>query len=233
MSLWEYIGSGTGITKGLYHLNGNANDSSGNSINGTATGTGFSWTKWFVWNGASKFTNNGAAGIAIDFWKTGLPLTTNMTIAFSRTQTVASNGNNNRIIAKWNNAELNSYILYMTASNHLVIIIVNSAATRKDFDTTFIPSLNVWYNYVVTWNGTTITLYINGSYFNSTSFSWTGWANTNLYTVIGNYKTSGGSLWAPTVDNSIIDELIIENVAWSAEKVRKYNTFLMGRLATL
>jgi len=34
MSLGQYIGAGTANTDGLYHLDGNSNDSSGNGRNG-------------------------------------------------------------------------------------------------------------------------------------------------------------------------------------------------------
>ena len=42
MGLGAYLGSGTGITKGLWRFNGNSNDSSGNGYNLTNNGMQFS-----------------------------------------------------------------------------------------------------------------------------------------------------------------------------------------------
>ena len=48
MALWEYLGAGSGTTKWLYKLNGNANDSSWNWNNGTSTNV--SWVAGRLWS---------------------------------------------------------------------------------------------------------------------------------------------------------------------------------------
>lgn len=57
--IWEYIGSWTWVTKCLYHLNWNANDSSWNWNNGTATNITRVW--WLIWNWCASF--NGTSSL--------------------------------------------------------------------------------------------------------------------------------------------------------------------------
>jgi len=48
MALWEYLWAWSSVTKWLYHLNGNANDSSGNWNN--ATSSSIVYVDWKIWS---------------------------------------------------------------------------------------------------------------------------------------------------------------------------------------
>lgn len=199
-----------------YDFNGDANDIVGGN-NGTVTFATLTTDRFGNANRAYSFVNNWSRAW-IQTSSSLLPLTTNFWLSFSRKQTVNGNGNNNRIVAKWNNSEANSYIVYMNSSNQIMITLVNNAGTRINFNTAFSPTLNVYYTYFIVWNWTTIYFYVDWVLNNSTAFSWTWWTNSNN-SIIWSYRPNWQDINSETVDNSVIEWVAFFNKALSASEV--------------
>ena len=208
MSLGEYNGAGSGTTKLLLHLNGNSTDSSGNGNNGTDTAITYSQANGKFGQGAG-FSPNGYITIPVDFPTTGFAFEVRRDI-----NQVAV------FIAGWN-------------ENNSVTIDVNT-----------------WYLYTIVSVASGHTfLYLNGkqiSDFNvnlGVSRTFSVWAKTSTTTStererifdrlsasdfrIG-YTGFSGQAW-----NGAMDEVIIENRAWSATEVAKYYSMTKGRFGII
>lgn len=225
MSLGEFLGSGSAITKGLYHLNGSSADSSGNANNGTDTTVayGLAYGKF----GQGAFFNNGDYSIAnaayvipkgaktISFW-----------FKSSKTndyQSVISN-------SYWDAADY-GFSSYTAITTGKLVCLMRFTA-NKDVVSTINVCDGVLRHFVYTWDGSTdankMILYINGV-LNATNTSVSSeTTNPGRGFRIGHYKTS--IYYYPYFS---IDEVIIENVAWSAAKVKKYYTMSKGRFGIL
>ena len=83
-----------------------------------------------------------------------------------------------------------------------------------------------WHNLVTTRNGSTVIIYIDGNF---------DAKRTDMFTfTVGNYyKTIGSHSSGVNWLNGLMDEIIIENRAWSDNEVRKYYTNYLGRFAIL
>jgi hypothetical protein len=221
MSLGEFIPSSN--TKLLLHLNGNSTDSSGNNNNGTDTNITYSQANGRFGQGAGF---NGLGRVTIT--NTILPSTaTNYTI--SAWINTANDTTEKTIIA--DRYGLGSYAYkyrFYIEKTTLKHRIYNSGLTQLA-SSGVIPA-TTWTHVAVTVTvGGTCYLYINGKQDGSASY------------VVGSYPPAAnqstiGVITGPVTEgyfNGSIDEVIVENVAWSAEKVKKYYTMTKGRFATL
>ena len=208
MSLGEFLGSWSGVTKGLYHLNGNANDSSWNWNNGTATNV--SYVAGRLWSQCGSF--NGSAYVNLsDVW--------------------FPSGNSARTISAWINFTTSwqiswSYWIYWGSYWRVFAL---SLSTNNIYivwywaDTSITTTLStwIWYHIVITYDWTTLIAFKNWVYV----WQWTPSLNTTLdwSFKLGSYNhQTWGFQW-------LIDEGIIENRAWSASEVRKQYTYQKWR----
>ena len=149
MSLGEYIGAGASITKGLWHLNGNINDSSGNN---TVTYFGGSPTPSYnngkfgqgvVFNGSSNFlyiadTNFGGTGsFTMSVWA--------KLISTSGLQTLISQYGITTGYAK--------FFFGFQSGGNLCFYLYNTSGTGYlTIDTSLSLSTGVMRNYIATYN---------------------------------------------------------------------------------
>lgn len=217
MALWEYLWSWSGITKWLYHLNWDANDSSGNGNHGTATN--ITWVWWKLWSGAASF--NGSSKITtvssnlLNFW------TSNFTIVCwvnSSSTGAFSWAISNSEASSWHRR---IWVRYF--SNNKVTFSVRTSTWDFDLDTWV--SVN-WSrnNVIVTRVSWVFNIYIN----------WALVLTNNSHTTKNIWKDwTWLVFWFSPADNSyyawLIDEVIIENRAWTPEQIKKYYTYSKWR----
>jgi hypothetical protein len=220
MSLGEFLGSGSGITKGLWHLNGNSNDSSGNGNNGTDTSMSYSLANGRFGQGGGFNGTSSRISIPAGGRLTGLSAYT--ILAWFKTSSVITQ----HIWAEANSAGTSevsrlfvattgvlSYDCRDTASNRSLISTAGSLADGKWHLATGIKAA-----------ANSRLFYMDGALIgtNSTNLGATA-INTSFIGALQN--TGSTSAWW----NGSLDEIIAENVAWSAEKIRKYYTWALGR----
>jgi hypothetical protein len=213
--LGQYLGAGASTTKLLLHLNGNSTDSSGNGNNGTDTNITYSLANGKFGQGAG-FNSAGTSKI--------------ITSAYSQSGGVATwivwlkragNSANSSawILGAWNNPfNILSYIL-------------NSDAKLKvqlGSNTIESPALsnNVWYNFIITRDGSTFYLYQDSKLVSSASYTAPSTGSQSL------------SIGSNPVNNldcfyGSIDEVIHEESYWTPQKVKKYYTMAKGRFGIL
>lgn len=224
MSLGEYNGVGSGTTKLLLHLNGNSNDSSGNSNNGSDTNITYSQVN-------SKF------GKCAGFNGNGI-ITTPSSVYMSATQfllsiwvkTISSGTGSGMLISSSNNdGSIISYRLRYNKNTQTVQFIRNDNSGNIVTNITSSITINdgKWHNIIATLN-TSIgsKIYIDGTERASDSIT-TQNNITSLSTAIGGAQYGGDYFTGE------IDEVIIENVAWSQEKIKKYYTMTKGRFGII
>lgn len=213
MALWEYTWLGSGTTKWLYHLNGNSNDSSGNANNWTATN--ITWVSWIKGSGAASFNGSSsviATSSAITTW-------TSATFSFWLYKT---NDNDQSFFNEWDyNA---ASLCFFSNSDHKInyrFWSTNGIATWAD------PVVNnSWNNIICTHTWTSGIIYINWK------VAWSGTVNAknSSWTYFMLWKLWQLSLyWL----NWYMDEVIIENRAWTQKEVQKYYTYSKWYFGTL
>jgi hypothetical protein len=245
--LGEYLSAGSGITKGLWHLNGNSNDSSGNGNNGTDTNITYVNGKFGQcanFNGSSSGIYTNDAGF--DWIEYNQAMTVSAWVKFgvsSYTDYILQG-----IVTK---IQLSSPCPGLTIgletrdaseANLQFVMMNNNTTTGKRIvtyaDDNFINYYNTWKHIVVTYSG-------NGSY-TGVNFYIDGVLATKK--VIADHETNNGSIQnAATLNigyrkdgastggffNGSIDEVIVENRAWTAEQVKKYHTYSKGRFGII
>lgn len=221
MALWEYLWAWPNTTKLLLHLNWDANDSTGNGNN---------WTRWWTTAyangklGSQCASFNGSSYITI--WNNAMFASTTLSMF---------------LWVKFNSVSSLQYIwLCESWGYELVYIRISNVAGayRLNFitwtwswfsdwwnDSWWIPITNfttwVWYHIWFTQSWTTIRQYVN-------------WAEFSNYTSSGNFKTLTWTYkWWLSANvnryNWLIDEVIIENKAWTPEQIKKYYTYAKWR----
>lgn len=225
MSLGEYIGAGSSITKWLLHLNGNSNDDSGNGNNGVASNVSYSLI-YGMFNQGAVFS-----------YKKGRIYSSNTitlnTVTFScwakltqsdpgRAQVyicLSKDGSGIDSVRSWgqwffwNNGNLTIQIDFLSAS-----ITFSTPA-----------SINVWYNIIGTYDGSAVRAYVNGKLIGSQNYSGTI-PNGNAKVTVGNRNQTSNDGSGFT---GYVDEVIVENRGWSYEEVRKYYTNALGRFGII
>lgn len=229
MSLWEYLGWGSSQTKLLLHLNGSSADSSGNGNNWVWSGTeAYSLANGKFWQGASF---NGSSKIVVAQGTIG---TGTFTYCFWLNSPGRAAGDNNHVF---------SYSVSKPASDAFAgRIITNDSgdssgkfrvfargATNENIyiDTNSRVDDGTWKNIVVILNvgAGTITIYVNGvlDQGEQTGATISSIDTTGSFT-LGKYDDDATGSY---IGN--LDEVIIENVARSTEKVKRYYTYTKWR----
>ena len=227
MALWEYLGAGSGVTKGLYHLNGNANDSSWNWNNGTATNV--SWVAGRLWSQCASFVWGANPTSHIDYGDI-LNLTTGLT--FSLWFNANSASGVQIIGGKWFNGSVafQPYIFYVNGTSLVGRITTWGGTALTDITATSAVASWVWSHAVLTYDWSNMYLYVNWSQRATSAKTW----NLNTWTrfVLGcQYNISTWTYWDWFAWR--IDECIVENRAWTASEIRKQYTCQKWRLAII
>lgn len=218
-------------TKLLLHLNGNSNDSSGNGNNGTDTNITYSQANGKFGQGAGF--NGSSSRIQVDD-HTSLQLNGDFTIStWVKPTSLPTIDIFADIINKWdyNKGVFSGYVIRLYNENGTQKVQAEMNNLVISFSTSI--STTSWTNISAIYNGSTFKMYINGSEVVSSNMSSNPVTNTKKLNIgnFGFYTATSSELgrWF----NGAIDEVIIENLAWSAEKVKKYYTMTKGRFATL
>ena len=208
MALWEYLWAGSDTTKLLCHLNWNANDSSWNGNNWTASNV--SRVGWKVGGGAASF--NGTSSY-ISFWYDAP--TSNWTYSYwiKPTNFTAQHSHFHNFT---NESSWRNIYIYSLATTWVIVIDVPYVKWNI---ISSIDWLTAWvWNYVtVTRSWNTWSIYFNWVLKNSVTDSTTQQSTTSCR--IGRVDSSSKYYlgW--------FDEVIVENRAWTATEVQKYYTY--------
>ena len=216
MSLGEYIK--TPNTVGLWHLNGNSTDDSGNGNNGTDTDITYSKSNGKFNDGASF---NGSSSKIVTgncnygtYFTVSIWVRPNNVVQKDFARLIESNYTTGFSLNYYNSSGVDT--IYATVKGVGVWVTGSATVVR-----------NVWQNVILTYNGAKISVYVNGklSYFQNSS---TNPTLTNAPIYIGEY-VGGGDYYF----NGSIDEVVLENRAWTQQEIQKYYTNALGRFATL
>lgn len=222
MSLGEYIGAGSGTTKLLLHLNGNSNDSSGNGNNGTDTNITYSQANGKFGQGAGFNGSTSRINIASQLINiTSDSWTVNTFFKTSGSTNLAS------MITRGNSIETLQWRCELNNSDGKIKFTMRNSGDQNVTGITTTND-NKWHMATYVKSGTnTITLYLDGKYENTGNI--TNLSNISYNVVLGRLGDSTGNFYY----NGKLDEIIIENVAWSAEKIKKYYSNSKARFAIL
>jgi len=219
MSLGEFIPSSN--TKLLLHLNGDSTDSSGNGNNGTDTAITYSQANGRFGMGAGFNGSSSYISIATRFFS-----------SYSGNFTISAWIYGSSIVASEEPiyCEADVYggprlrLMIINGKPHIGFFVSGVWYTAEGANNI---STNIWNHLICVKNGTTLLIYLNGVLQNTGACPLstdTHYGNSE----IGRYRSPSGYYY----DGSI-DEVIVENVAWSAEKVKKYYTMTKGRFGIL
>lgn len=216
MALGEYLWAGSSISKAIYHLNWNSNDSSGNGNNWTDTS--ITYVNWRVWTQSASF--NGTTS-AITLPDTLMNWTTAGTLLFWFKR--ATTGNQHTLIDKSQIGVVNYFQLTLQPTgadqNKLRWI---SFGWWTIFSTSAITDTTDWHNGWITFDWTNVNFYID--WVLDRTVWYTFWVPaTNRTPYIWKIDTN---IWYM---EWLIDEVIIENRAWSAVEIKRYYTFSKWR----
>jgi hypothetical protein len=214
MALWEYIGAWSGTTKLLLHLNWNATDSSWNGNNWTATNV--SWVGGRLWSGAASFNWTTSSIFCPSSFVNNQDLTTLKWV------NISSNPSSQSVILNiWTDNQSLVKLYYITTwwLQYLRLSTTDDWAYTASYQISL-----AWAWWVQIWtvkSWTTQKIYLNWIQVWST---WNSW--TNLQSLF----TQWVSVWKNNYDNTqffnwIIDEIVIENRAWSDVEFKKQYTY--------
>lgn len=205
-NFWEYLWAWSSVTQGLYHLNGNANDNSGNARNGTASN--ITWVNGKIWQCASF---NGSSSVITNVYH----INPNADFTCSMRVKPAS---------IWSNM-----VIYRCSGNpqpYTMLRILSSGAVQLFMHSTWpisseILSANQRYNLCFVSNWNTRNVYINwilsGTMTRTPSMQYNP---TNQQ--FGNAEDSDKF-------NGLLDEVIMENRVRTPQEIQKYYTYSLGR----
>lgn len=225
MALGEYISAGSDITKLLYHLNGNANDSSGNAYNGTATNVTFNndygvFSQGAYFNGSSSVITNGSVILSTSTFSTSHWVKPNAIPTVDYQKMV--------MISKWSSSnggwsvELNynggtQAVTFLRYDNYNPQVYVNAIITLNT---------SKWYNIITAFSNPIARIYINGILYIENSTSRVAGSGSGMPLTIGCQDTIGSPA---KYFGGYIDEIILENRYWTEKDVQKYYTMTKGR----
>lgn len=209
--------------KGYWRLDGNSNDASGNGNNGTATNITYSQANGRLNQGA------GCNGTSSRIVNTSLPYFQTKTIsAWIRTgighayqeilcqKTVIIDANYRAVEFRLTNS---GKLQYTESNNNPVYNNIITSAVN-------VP-LNVWVNVIVTVTGSTCKLYVNGKLTDSATFGNRLAVFTPYQNIIGAFQWTNGGAYE-TFFNGSIDEVLIDNTAWTPAQIKNEHSRLKG-----
>lgn len=210
MSLGEFLPSSS--TKLCLHLNGNSNDSSSSGNNGTDSNITYGLAYGKLGQGAS-FNGSNSKLLIVD---NTFGWTTNGTVSLW----IYTSSTNNRTIVFGNLADKGVNIQLF--SSKIYARLSNEGFTN---DPDNLPQ-NSWNLLTFTWEGTiSRKLYLNGVLKVTKTSSL---ANPDDNGLKFGVTENDGTFFAGN-----LDEVIVENRAWTAEQVKKYHTYSKGRFGII
>lgn len=223
--LGQYLGAGSGITKGLYHFEGSSLDSSGNGNNGTDTDISYGLQYGRFGQGASF--NGSTSKIILPTGVNTAISNSNFTIIFYINPAVTISGSVYKVFL-WGSSDT-SYMIRVYYYNEQAYFGSIQGVTWNSLTYTTTFSANQWYQIGVTYNisNKAKKLYINGAL--------VGQNTGNTLTTINQLQVGGLDSYTSSPDpfNGSMDELFFENTAWSAQQVQKYYTYSRGLYGTI
>lgn len=231
MSLGEYLGAGAATTKLLLHLNGNSNDSSGNGNNGTNTSITYG-KQYGKFNDGALFTQTSRINIPSQDY---LNLQSQFTISawVYPTSYGGSTLYTCTIMQKDQypaTGRCFTFTLVGTAdagNTGKLRFIYNVPSNTSIYSTGTIP-LNTWSHVSIVSTQGTYVFYRNATNIGSGNINITPQVTGTLPLSIGALDQS---IWTGSLIGRM-DEVIIENRAWTQQEVQKYYTNALGRFAT-
>lgn len=224
MSLWEYLGAWSWTTKWLYHLNWDATDSSGNWNNWTLVWTTY-WI-WKLWSGSASFDWDDYITLN-SFWITS-PITISAWIkTATKGKMIFADYTQASNLVAWYQLNMNAswYIQFVSWKNTWVVLGTDYAVCSWTTDIATNTRVNVMW----VWDWTNLKTYTN--WLQSSSCAW---ANAPVYNASIRCRIWCNE-YVPNIRidffNWQIDEVIIENRAWTAEEIRRYYTYASWRFA--
>jgi len=222
-TLGEFVGSGSGVTKLLLHLNGNATDYSGNGNDGTLTNINYSQANGRFGQGAGF---NGSSS-QISF-ATGFGITGNYTISmWINITALPTSGNLKSFIGSYSFGGTKGFEIRMynnSGTQQVDFIHISSGNTVNNV--TYVGDLptGVWQLLTCTYNGSTMKIYLNAKEIAT--------ANVTNNPVNGDTTLLGNVTGYPTrFFNGAMDEVIID--FWTPQQLSKYYSNNRGFYATL
>jgi hypothetical protein len=226
LTFWEFLGSGAATTKGLYHLNWNSIDSSWNGNNWVDTNVSYSLANGKFWQGAWFNGSSSTMKITANniIWAS---YTINAIIKPTTTAWVTS------VVTSITDK---SWSLWFIDLNFQVLLISGKlefrwtkASPNTDYTVTSVANISTteWTFATLVYNDSDKTgkIYLNWKLDNSASRpNWVNALNLPVFVWVYNLFLWYYYSW-------LIDEVIIENVARSPEKVKRYYSFAKGRFA--
>ena len=224
MSLGEYIP--TSNTKLLLHLNGNSTDSSGNGNNGTDTNITYGLGYGRFGQGASF--NGSNSRININDSETFNFAANNFTIScfVKRSTTNVEHGIMGQCDSAFSAGSV-AFFLHITNANVLRAAIYNSSNSTVVIASTATVDAN-WHHILFQRSGNNLYLYMDNKLMATQDCTGFTIKNSTSKLAIG---ILGESPYGPFSGN--IDEVIIENRAWSASEINKYYTMTKGRFGII
>jgi len=203
---------------GLWHFNGDANDSSGNGHHGTVYGATLINTgrfgQCYLFNGISNYITVPDSDA----------FTTNAGTILTWIYLVGWGENNyGRIIQHVSFVPANGIELYVDGENTCLIGSIRGNDVQNEDVVSNVGSiaLGVWYFVGLTWDGSYIRAYING--IGTTKAQTVNLGNANCLFVIGKRSYSDARYF-----DGKIEEMGFYNRAWSAEEIRQKYAEMQG-----
>ena len=223
MSLGEYLGAGSNITLGLYRFENNLNDSSGNNVSLAVQGTAqynFDIGKFgssLYFNGSSHFSRANPLGLG------------NISFTFHCYFYIRS------VDANRARAEIFMIGLHYVTNGSIMFsvrpksggngAIYMDYANVVGFSTDMRVNYDSWNDFLVTKNGNDIKVTLNGK---TESFT-----KSNLNIQSNSYFRIGDYGHGVAYFKGSMEEVLIENRAWTQQEKQKYHTNALGRYATI
>ncbi len=225
MSLGEYLGAGAATTKLLLHFNGNSNDDSGNSNNGVDSYVSYNLSYGKFNQGAQFSSQNGRI-----YSNSTITLNT-VTFSCWAKLTQANPGVARGYICLSKDGygidSVRSWQQWFLWNNGTLTLNVDFLSASVSFNTP--ASINIWYNIIGTYDGSTVKAYVNGKLIGSQNYSGTI-PSGNAKITVGNRNQSSNDGSGFT---GHIDEVIVENYGWTIQQVQKYYANSLGRYASI
>ena len=213
-SLGEYLGAGSTKSIGIYHMNGNVNDSSGNGNNATGIGLMYVSGKF---NSAVNYNSYGNYCRVASLSSTAQTYTFSFWVKSNDDLATAyeylSDSQTGRLTIAWNGTSA-GHMGYYDGAWH----VLTSAA----------PNDGNWHNLIFTFGSSTMNYYLDGAFKETGSYSA---KNLSGNFGIGNSYDGTGAQWWPKQE--IIDEVILDGFVWTPAQIKKYYTFTKGRYGNL
>lgn len=205
--------------KGLWRLNGNSNDASGNGNDGVDTAITYSQANGRLNQGAgfngstSKIVKSSPVLPTI-----GGPLTINVWVKLNAAQS------DRKIVNRWKD---NSYNWLVSDNNFIAIY----AGVQGYYCGWGVLNSGKWYMLTGTYTGANATsalkTYVNGVQVNS-GINWPYGSGTSVNTVVIGAGNASSETTFNNFLNGAIDEVIIDNTAWSPAPIKNKLAAILG-----